>query len=156
MKAVHPEDVEAPVEASETHRRNGLILDREYHCCHFVGSNLLLCGRKTSRWPFHWFIGPHRCGMVCTYFVILLCYTLFLALVASQTGVGMGAVGVVNCLGLLMVFTSTACTDQRPTPIPIFEMFWRGKRGKIVLFVGGRHRSRHRVLERQGRRKRIP
>ena len=88
-----------------------LLFTDTFHCCARVGNHRLLCGRKERDLPWAWSVGPHRCGCVSSYVLIVVTYGLFLGVVAVRMHVAVVAGGALGCLGLLSVFSSVACAD---------------------------------------------
>jgi len=56
---------------------------------HFVGNNVLLCGRKNSRFPFHCMIGPEWPCMLLTYALICVPTVYFVKNVATIWSTGL-------------------------------------------------------------------
>ena len=111
---------------------HALALTDGCHCCRRIGNNVLLCGPQRSRrgWPFQWIVGPGRCGVASSYFLILFClfcrcfsflssranrralgYAAFLGLVGPRVHLAVACGGAANAAVLLSVFMSVSCAD---------------------------------------------
>ena len=63
MRAARNKLPEAPAAPPPKDPRN-LDYDENCHCCLRVGATWLICGKKRSRWPSQWFVGPDWCCML--------------------------------------------------------------------------------------------
>ena len=87
-----------------------LDYDEHCHCCLRVGATWLLCGKKRSRWPLQWFVGPDWCCMLCTYTLVLVPTVAFIIFIGEHHWAARyGA--VLTGGATLVAFSSAACSD---------------------------------------------
>lgn len=84
--------------------------DRSF-CCKRLGKNILLCGRKSSFFPFQLFVGPEWYCMVVTYSLIVVLTIFFLVNAAVLLGPAVVAIGTISGLLTVWLFSATACSD---------------------------------------------
>lgn len=68
---------------------------------HFVGNSILLCGRRTGKFPYQMLIGPEWYCMVVTYTLIIVPTFFFLYDVGTIWGVAVLVIGAFS--GLLTI-----------------------------------------------------
>lgn len=78
---------------------------------HYVGNNILICGRRSSKFPFQLMVGPDWVCMLVTYTLILVPTFFFLADVGTEIGTWVVVIGCFTCMTVLCFFSLTACSD---------------------------------------------
>jgi hypothetical protein len=78
---------------------------------HYIGNHILLCGKKSSQFPYQLMIGPDWPCMVLTYVLILTPTFFFLWDVGNVLGWWIYLVGGSTGFMTLLYFSLTACTD---------------------------------------------
>lgn len=78
---------------------------------HRVGNHILICGRRSSYFPFQLFVGPDWPCMVVTYALIVTPTVFFIINVAADWGASVVVVSTITCLTTLCFFSATACSD---------------------------------------------
>ena len=109
MRAARNKLPETPAAPPPKDPRN-LDYDENCHCCLRVGATWLICGKKRSRWPLHWFVGPDWCCMLCTYTLVLVPTVAFIIFIGEHHWAARyGA--VLTGSATLVAFSSAACSD---------------------------------------------
>jgi hypothetical protein len=78
---------------------------------HRVGANVLICGKKNSRFPYQCFVGPEWPCMLCTVTLIIAPTYFFIKNVASNWGIWLTILAAVLASLTIIFYVFTACSD---------------------------------------------
>ena len=78
---------------------------------HRIGKSTLLCGKKSSYFPYQLFVGPEWYCSFVTYALIIVLTVFFLANVAVSLGPAVIVLGSISLFVTVMLFSATACSD---------------------------------------------
>ena len=92
-----------------------LVDDGSFHMCcsrpKRVGEQWLLCGRRSSYFPFHCMVGPDWPLVVLVYVLIIVINAIVLGLASPCLGWPVLLIGLGGFLVLIGAYTSVACSD---------------------------------------------
>ena len=92
-----------------------LVDDGSFHMCcsrpKRVGEQWLLCGRRSSYFPFHCMVGPDWPLVLLVYFLIIGINAVVLGLASPCLGWPVLLIGLGGFLVLIGAYTSVACSD---------------------------------------------
>lgn len=93
-------------------KEDELLDDNEnYYYPHRIGRSILICGRKSSTFPFQLFVGPDWPCMCITYGLIITPVVFFINNVGRQYGPGIIFLTLFLLLLTLSFYSFTACSD---------------------------------------------
>ena len=76
-----------------------------------VGGNILLCGKRNSRFPYHCMIGPDWACMSFVYIAIILIHAFVLGLSSPCLGWPTLAIGLTGFTVLMIAYSRVACSN---------------------------------------------